>query len=281
MTESAEQHPGRKTCFVITPIGDDGTATRRAIDGLLDAVIIPTLRDLDLDVEVAHRIFKTGSISNQVVERLLEADLVVANLTELNPNVMYELAVRHAIRKPVVILADKATRLPFDVATERTIFFTNDMAGVPELRANLASMAAEALNDKEPDNPIYRGQQAMVIKQAAPGSFEQYVVERLDQIEGSLTQRPVRRILGPLTRRIATVTGSEERLNKFEQAISQVASAYLGPYLQLGDKVTAEVFAEGKLDQIIPRLQRRAAAAGITYSHAAELDTLLSLPQSG
>jgi hypothetical protein len=172
-----------KVCFVITPIGDDASATRRAIDGLVDAVIEPILRDLGFEVEVAHRITKTGSITNQVIELLLSADLVVANLTDLNPNVMYELAVRHAARKPVVILADRATRLPFDVADERTIFYTNDMAGVPELSAKLRGMAGAAVTDEQPDNPIYRGAKALIMRQVAATDADQFILERLDRLE--------------------------------------------------------------------------------------------------
>ena len=83
---STDEGSERKVCFVISPIGDDSTPTRRAIEGLMDAVIEPTLRDLGFEVEVSHRISRTGSITNQVLELILSADLVVANLSELNPN---------------------------------------------------------------------------------------------------------------------------------------------------------------------------------------------------
>jgi nucleoside 2-deoxyribosyltransferase len=256
-----------KTCFVITPIGDEGTATRRGIDGLLDAVIIPALSNLDLRVEVAHRIFKSGSISNQVIERLLEADLVVANLTDLNPNVMYELAVRHAARKPVVIVADRTTRLPFDVATERTVFFTDDMAGVSELTSALTSMATEALQDLAPDNPIYRGQQALVMKEAKPGSFEQYIVERLDQIDRALAVGPERRASTPgrpvAWQVVGYVQGEGNRLNRF--------GAQLPPTCRLGD---AQIISgEGHMELVVEAdptagfidFSRYAGAAGVAF----------------
>lgn len=105
----------RRVCFVVSPIGGDGTETRRSIDGLMDAAIEPALVESGFEVSVAHRMVSPGSITNQVIELLLTADLVVANLTGLNPNVMYELAVRHAARKPVVTIAEIGTPIPFDL----------------------------------------------------------------------------------------------------------------------------------------------------------------------
>lgn len=186
--EPAADGEKQPVCFVISPIGGDSTDTRRALEGLMDAVIEPTLRELGFKVEVAHRISRTGSITNQVIELLLSADLVVANLTELNPNVMYELAVRHAARKPVVTIAHADTRLPFDIADQRTIFYRNDMAGVPELRRSLAAAVEEALNDAEPDNPVYRAAQIKVMREVAPTDDRQFIFDKLARLEELVRQ---------------------------------------------------------------------------------------------
>ncbi len=186
--ETAAEGKKQRVCFVISPIGGDTTDTRRALEGLMDAVIEPTLRELGFKVEVAHRISRTGSITNQVIELLLSADLVVANLTELNPNVMYELAVRHAKRLPVVTIAHVDTRLPFDIADQRTIFYRNDMAGVLELGRALKSATDEALNDPEPDNPVYRAAQTQVMREVASTDDQAFMLDRLDRLEGAMRQ---------------------------------------------------------------------------------------------
>lgn len=188
--DSPDDTSERKICFVITPIGDDTSTTRHAIAGLIDAVIQPVLVEHDLQLEVARRISKTGSISNQVMELVLSADLVIANLTELNPNVMYEFAVRHAARKPVIAVVDRSVtpRLPFDVQDERTIFYTNDMQGVLDLRAALVTMLPVALSDEEPDNPVYCAAQAQVMRNITPSEPQAYILERLHRMESLLAR---------------------------------------------------------------------------------------------
>lgn len=148
----------KKTCFVVTPIGPNDSSTRRAADGLVHAVIRPVLEEKGYVVEVAHEIDTLGSITQQVVERVLNADLVVANLTDLNPNVMYELAIRHCVAKPVIVMAESSTKLPFDVAAERTISYANDMSGVVELKHKLQHKIDFVMSnvDANIDNPVYR-----------------------------------------------------------------------------------------------------------------------------
>jgi len=177
-----------KTCFVIAPIGEDGSSTRRATDGLIEAVIRPVMSDLGYSVEVAHSISISGSITNQIINHILNDDIVIADLTDHNPNVMYELAVRHAVRSPVIILAREGTKFPFDITDQRTIFYDNDMKGTTELRINLDVAVRTTMEDTSPpDNPIYRVTKEILIKNeiepGEPGDVLKLILSRLDGLE--------------------------------------------------------------------------------------------------
>jgi hypothetical protein len=70
----------------------------------------------------ADEIDKPGLITSQVIQHVVTDPLVVADLTERNPNVFYELAIRHALRKPLVQIIRKGDAIPFDVAGTRTVY---------------------------------------------------------------------------------------------------------------------------------------------------------------
>lgn len=179
----------KKTCFVVTPIGSEDSSTRRFADGILEAVIVPVLSEHGYEVLAAHQITVTGSINKQVIEHVLYSDLVIANLTDLNANVMYELAVRHCTYKPVISIAEKDTRLPFDIVDERTIFYTNDIAGANELKEMLSAFVKGMNATTTYDNPIRRVSVDTVYKEAhKPKSNEEYVITRLERLERSIAQ---------------------------------------------------------------------------------------------
>lgn len=81
-----------KKCFIITPIGSENSETRRATDGIIKAVIRPVLKEHKFEAKASHEMSSPGSITNQVLHHILTDKMVIANLTGLNPNVMYELA---------------------------------------------------------------------------------------------------------------------------------------------------------------------------------------------
>lgn len=185
-------------CFIITPIGDEGSVIRKKTDGLIDNVLEPVCNELNMEAIPAHKIDKLGSITNQVVQSVLDSKMVIANLTGLNPNVMYELAIRHAIKKPVVCIAEHGTKLPFDITTERTIFYSDDMYGATRLRSELKDKLQAALADGDVDNPIYRAKtESMIIKdiQSSPqkGNSDSllYILQRLENIENAIRRNVV------------------------------------------------------------------------------------------
>jgi hypothetical protein len=189
-----------KTALIITPIGAPNSAIRRSTDGLLHSVLKPLLAQCGLTAVAAHEIDDAGSISSQVIRHLLEDDLVIANLTGLNPNVMYELAVRHAARRAVIIVAEAGTILPFDIADERAIFFVNDLAGVEEVKPALERAVRSALDEQHPDNPLYRVIAANVFQDAdATGGEHRFIVDALERINDRLAA---------LNRATATVAGA-------------------------------------------------------------------------
>lgn len=184
-----------KNCFVVTPIGNSDSQTRRKAQGILDTVIRPVLIEKGYKVHVAHEISSLGSITKQVIEHLLKDDLVITNLTELNPNVMYELAVRHAVRKPVVTIAEEGTVLPFDISDERAIFYRNDMAGAFELTPRLKVAIEEATNESVSDNPIYRVANSILINESTEiPSIEKVLMHRLDSLESLISDLSKRSI---------------------------------------------------------------------------------------
>lgn len=186
MEPTSDVHPKKqnKICFVISPLGEVNSETRRKAEGLISSVIKPVMEeDLKYDVKVAHTISESGSITNQIIKLLLESELVIANLTELNPNVMYELAIRHASRKPVISLVENGTKLPFDISTERTIFYNDDMYGVETLKPNLKKAVLESISNPKVDNPIFRVLDTLnLFSKVEVGTFEDTVLKRLDDL---------------------------------------------------------------------------------------------------
>jgi hypothetical protein len=146
-----------KPCFVISPIGENGSEIRKRADQVFKHVIEPAVGNCGYDAVRADKISEPGMITSQVIQHIVDDQLVIADLTGSNANVFYELAIRHAIRKPLVQLIQKGEKIPFDVAGMRTIPVDHkDLDSVDEARTEIEKQirAIENKTPEEIDSPI-------------------------------------------------------------------------------------------------------------------------------
>ncbi len=115
-----------KTCFVICPLGNPGSDERKRSDYLLDSVIIPETKKLGYKTDRADLADDVTRLNEGISRHLFEDDLVIADLTDRNPNVLYELGKRHAWGKKCIHLCVSAASLPFNVQDFKAIQYVLD-----------------------------------------------------------------------------------------------------------------------------------------------------------
>lgn len=150
-----------QTAFVIMPILDRETPDHDHFRSILENYI-RTAAEGYYKVIRSDEITRSGSFVRDVVSLLAKSDLVIADITDSNPNVLYELGVRHALRKSgTILLRDKnrTPEAPADLQPYRSILYTTDATGLPELKAELeealSDYSATRSSDLRSDNPVY------------------------------------------------------------------------------------------------------------------------------
>lgn len=145
----------KEDCFIICPIGKDDSDERKHSDKLLNHVFKPVLDSNQYNTIRADKVAKVGLITTQIINLILESSLVIADLTDQNPNVFYELALRHASRKPYIQVIKKGQNIPFDLAGVRTIEVDiKDLDDVENAKKRIEDHIKEIENGYVPDSPV-------------------------------------------------------------------------------------------------------------------------------
>jgi tetratricopeptide (TPR) repeat protein len=143
------------------PIRREGSPEHAHFKAIYEQIIRPVLTAAGYTVVRSDEIQRSGAISRDIILSLAEADIVVADLTDLNPNVFYELGVRHALRgKGTVMLVDttRTDTIPFDLGAYRVIQFKGELTGIGKLAQELEVFVQESAADditQERDNPVH------------------------------------------------------------------------------------------------------------------------------
>jgi hypothetical protein len=141
------------TCFVMMPFGD-------WFNTYYQDIYIPAIREAGFEPVRADELFTTGSVVEQIWEQIQKAKVLLADLTDKNANVFYELGLAHAAKKPVVFTAAKVEDVPFDLRHLRVIIYE---VREPEWSLKLRKSVTDYLKNafKDPDKSIphpFRGE---------------------------------------------------------------------------------------------------------------------------
>ncbi|MEW5984975.1 MAG: hypothetical protein AB1806_21685 [Acidobacteriota bacterium] len=144
-------------CFAIMPYGGLDEAKRKHYQGVYQSIIAAAAAKAGCDVRRSDIAGEPGNITHDIIRDLAEADVVIADLTESNANVFFELGIRHVFRKSgTVHVVDKNSALPFDVRQYRTIPYSTDLAELPEVvDAIAAAIAKRQAQPTRSDNPVH------------------------------------------------------------------------------------------------------------------------------
>jgi Tetratricopeptide Repeats-Sensor len=143
--------------FIIRPFGAKLGPDQKEIDfdAVEELLIVPALRVLGVDGRTTLDILRAGNIRVDMFQRLLTADLVVADLSIHNANVFYELGVRHALRdKRTFLLRCESDRYPFDLQTDR--YFTYRREDPAASLEQLVAALRQTINSEDQDSPVFR-----------------------------------------------------------------------------------------------------------------------------
>jgi hypothetical protein len=187
----------QKLCFVIGPIGEAGSDVRSHADWLLDGIIRPVFQAQfpDYLVERADEIKAPGDINSQIINRLMAAALVIADMSMHNANAFYELAVRHMVRLPTIHVTHNDWKIPFDVAPYRAIHFSRkNYKDIEAARSELASVVRDVTKDGfEVENPITHARAKFELDKHAPPAMQALAAEleslqsKIDDMQEQIT----------------------------------------------------------------------------------------------
>jgi hypothetical protein len=126
-------------CFIMMPFSGE------SMDNIYEHLIVPVVKSNGLTPKRADSFKSSTSIMDDVWKCIITARVLIADLTDFNANVYYELGMCHALGKMPVLMIQKGHDLPFDLKHFRTIFYSRDFAEAQKAQTNLDEFIKEVL----------------------------------------------------------------------------------------------------------------------------------------
>nr|DAP57455.1 MAG TPA: Nucleoside 2-deoxyribosyltransferase [Caudoviricetes sp.] len=145
-----------KICFIVTAIGESGTETRDRADEVFSYLIAPVCEELGYKPVRVDQVDAVDNINETIINYLKTAPMVVADMTGHNPNAFYELGFRQAKELPLVPIIQAGNGLPFDVISQRTVFYNLSVGKIEQSKRELKAKMKSFENFEMPENRAER-----------------------------------------------------------------------------------------------------------------------------
>lgn len=179
--------------FVIMPFGikyDYSSPKEKLIDFdvIYNKIIKPAGVSAGWNVTRIDEVVSSGTITNQYLKEIMQAEVVIADISIPNPNVFYELGIRQSISTgSTILIALEGSQLPFDVSDQRVIFYSLDLSRLDKSKERIVqALSQQALETSENPVKLFLEQiGASVNPKIDSAAFEQELQGRIERAENS------------------------------------------------------------------------------------------------
>lgn len=146
----------KRECFVIMPVSKTRSCSKREWTNIFKEMIRPAVTGSRLSFTCERAKPRTGSFVRDILNELNTADVVIADLTDMNPNVYYELGVRHTLRNRTILIAQDMKYVPSDLQSYWVVAYKKGLSGLEDFKQRIREILREMIkNPEKPDSPVF------------------------------------------------------------------------------------------------------------------------------
>lgn len=214
----------KKTCFVVMPISDTEGYESGHFMRVYEHIIKPSCDRTGFLPVRADDVKQANMIILDILKRIVEADIVICDLSSRNPNVMYELGIRQAFNLPVVLIKDRNTPRIFDISALRDVEYDSNLRidNVQAAINKVSDAIQKTYENRETDtNSLIRllGIEAAKLPEKTEVNADTKLI--LDTLDNLLAQ------IRPIINHSGTSYATPKILNQLGEAVDEETKALL------------------------------------------------------
>lgn len=227
----------KKTCFVIMPIADAPGYAPGHFTRVYEYIIKPACFNAGFEPLRADDVKNTNDIAIDILRKIIESDMAVCDLSSRNPNVMYELGIRHSFGLPVTLIKDQATGRSFDIQGLRDLPYDESLR-IDTVKKAISELTTALKNTYEaPKEDVNSLIQLLGIQPAKITNEVQLTNETSILLNA----------INSLSRRIDSIEENESIFRANNNAPKSFKNRNFVSQYEVGDTVTHPIFGLGEV----------------------------------